>query len=238
MPEEDSAADGYRSFVGPADQYDLIGAAQFALLYALGLRAHHRLLDIGCGSRRAGRMLIAYLESCRYVGVEPEQWLIDQAIEHEIGHGMIAIKQPRFDHSSDFSLDHLGHFDFVLAQGVATNTGPVLLPALLAAIKQTLEPDGLATVTVIHPDSGDTDALPVAIDNQSSPAWRYPGCYRYERAEIAEVVSAAGLAGEPIAWHHPRHTWWLLAHHADGLPPAAYRDQLTGPTLAGTMATN
>lgn len=177
MVEEESAADGYRSFVGPADQYDLIGAAQFALLYALGLRAHHRLLDIGCGSLRAGRMLIAYLEPRRYVGVEPEQWLIDQAVEREIGQSMIAIKQPRFDDSSDFKLGHLGQFDFVLVQGVATNTGPALLPALLAAIKTTLGRDGLAAITAIHPDSGDTDALPVEISDASVPAWRYPGCY-------------------------------------------------------------
>lgn len=60
----------YRSYVGPADQYDLIGAAQFALLYALGLREYHRLLDIGCGSLRAGRMLISYLNSGGYTGVE------------------------------------------------------------------------------------------------------------------------------------------------------------------------
>jgi cyclopropane fatty-acyl-phospholipid synthase-like methyltransferase len=233
MAEKESTQ-GYRSFVGPADQYDLIGAAQFALLYALGLRAHHRLLDIGCGSLRAGRMLIAYLEPRRYVGVEPEQWLIDQAIEHEIGLGMIAIKQPLFDQSSNFSLDHLGLFDFVLAQGVATNTGPTMLPTLLAAIEQALNRDGLAAITVIHPDSGDPDALQVEIDDQSAPAWRYPGCYSYPRDGIAKVISAAGLAGITIAWHHPRHTWWLLAHHADRLPPPAFRDQLTGPTLAST----
>ncbi|MGH2910543.1 MAG: methyltransferase [Solirubrobacteraceae bacterium] len=234
MSDEESRG-GYRSFVGPADQYDLIGAAQFALLYALGLRAHHRLLDVGCGSLRAGRMLIAYLEPGRYVGVEPEHWFIEEAIEREIGRDMVAIKQPRFDHSSDFSLDHLGRFDFVLAQGVATNTGPTLLPALLAAVEQTLECDGLAAITVIHSDSGDSDALAVEIDDES--ARRYPGCYSYRRDAIAQIVAAAGLAGEPIAWHHPRHTWWLLAHHTERLPPASYREKLTGPTLSKTTTT-
>ena len=62
----------YRSYVGPTHQYDLIGAAQFALLYALGLREHHRLLDIGCGSLRAGRMLISYLAPGGYTGVDPQ----------------------------------------------------------------------------------------------------------------------------------------------------------------------
>lgn len=57
-------------FTGPAEQYDLIGATQFALLYVLRLREHHRLLDIGCGSLRAGRMLISYLRPGGYTGVD------------------------------------------------------------------------------------------------------------------------------------------------------------------------
>ena len=236
MPADASAPDGYKGFVGPADQYDLIGAAQFALLYALGLRAHHRLLDIGCGSLRAGRMLIAYLDPERYVGVDPNQWLIEQAIEHEIGHSMIAIKRPRFDPDAAFSLSHLGRFDFVLAQGIATNTGPALLPALLAAFGQTLAPGGLGAVTVIHPDSGDRDALPVELDDQAAPAWRYPGCYSYTRPAIADAVTAAGLAGRPIGWHHPRHTWWLLPQSAEQLPPASFCAALDGATLADAEA--
>lgn len=95
----------------------------------------------------------------------------------------------------------------------------------------------MAAITVIHSNSGDSDALPVEIDDQSAPAWRYPGCYSYQRDAIAQAVSSAGLAGEPIAWHHPRHTWWLLAQDRDRLPSAYYRDQLTGPTLADTTTT-
>src|SRR5579875_1380257 len=111
MQTDGRESDDHRSFVGPADQYDLIGAGQFALLYALGLRAHHRLLDIGCGSLRAGRMLIAYLEPERYVGVEPNRWLIDAALRRELGEGIIALKRPRFDANAEFALAHLGRFD-------------------------------------------------------------------------------------------------------------------------------
>ena len=121
---ESSGGTDYRAFVGPANQYDVIGAAQFALLFALGLREHHRLLDIGCGSLRAGRMLIPYLATDGYVGVDPNAWLIDAAIEDQIGRDIVKVKRPAFDDSDDFSLEHLGRFDYVLAQGVATNTGP------------------------------------------------------------------------------------------------------------------
>ena len=45
----------YRAYVGPPEQYDLMGATQFNLLCSLGLREWHRVLDfrlrgIACGS--------------------------------------------------------------------------------------------------------------------------------------------------------------------------------------------
>lgn len=66
----------YRAWVGPPEEYDLIGALQTSLLLAAGLEEKHRLCDVGCGSLRAGRMLIPYLRTGNYFGVEPEQWLV------------------------------------------------------------------------------------------------------------------------------------------------------------------
>lgn len=183
MPGRGDQQEDYRSYVGPADQYDLIGAAQFALLYALGLREHHRLLDVGCGSLRAGRMLISYQNPGGYTGV-------------------------------------------------ATNTGPALLPRLLQAIAQTVKPTGIAAVTFAHPGTGDATALEVQIDDQNAPAWRYPGCYSYARSAIADAIASAGLHGQTIGWYHPRHQWWLMTPHADGFPPQAFLAALAGPTLA------
>ena len=40
----------YRAYIGPPLQYDFMGATQFRLLCSLGLRAHHQVLDLGCGS--------------------------------------------------------------------------------------------------------------------------------------------------------------------------------------------
>ncbi len=222
----------YRAFVGPAEQYDLIGAGQFALLYSLGLRDHHRLLDIGCGSLRAGRMLISYLRPGGYTGVEPNRWLIDDAVDRELGRDILAVKQPTFDKTDDFSLEHLGRFDFVLAQGVATNTGPSLLRPLLGAIAQTLAPAGIAAATFIHPGTGDDSALQVQINDHKAPAWRYPGCYSYTRSAIAEAITASGLRAQPIGWYHPRHQWWLMSRDVNGLPPPAFLATLLGTTIA------
>lgn len=229
---ESSENAAYRAYVGPADQYDLIGGAQFALLFALGLREQDRLLDIGCGSLRGGRLLIPYLAPGGYVGVEPERWLIDAAIDQEIGRDILTVKRPVFDHSDDFSLGHLGQFDYVLAQGIATNTGPSLLRRLLDAIASTLKNDGVAAVTIIHPGTGDQDALQVDLEDHGSPAWRYPGCYSYDRTQVAEAITDAGLVGRPIGWFHPRHQWWLLARSRQALPPDQFLEMLSGNSLA------
>jgi hypothetical protein len=53
----------YMAYVGPASQYDLMAASQFALLTTLGLRDTNKVLDFGCGSLRLGRLLIPYLAS-------------------------------------------------------------------------------------------------------------------------------------------------------------------------------
>src|SRR5260370_6583473 len=46
----------YRAYVGLPDDYDLSAAGAFQLLRLLGLRQHHRLVDVGCGSLRCRRL--------------------------------------------------------------------------------------------------------------------------------------------------------------------------------------
>ena len=65
--------DHYRAFVGPAWRYDLLAALQFQAMTSLGLREYHSLLDVGCGSLRAGRLFIPYLLPGRHFGIEPNR---------------------------------------------------------------------------------------------------------------------------------------------------------------------
>lgn len=85
-----AGSDNYRAYVGPPAQFDFMGATQFALLFALGLREEHKLLDIGCGSLRAGRFLLHYLLPEKYHAVEPNSWTWKTAIEEEIGSDVLA----------------------------------------------------------------------------------------------------------------------------------------------------
>jgi hypothetical protein len=95
----------YSSFVGPTRQWDFMGATQFRLLTTLGLRENHRVLDIGCGSLRAGRLFIPYLNPGCYCGIEPNMWLVEDAVGSEIGPELIARKKVRFSKSKKFEAD-------------------------------------------------------------------------------------------------------------------------------------
>lgn len=117
----------YRAYVGKPEEWDLVASRQVTLLLAAGLRDTHRLVDVGCGSLRAGRMLIPYLRPERYFGVEPNRWLVEKGIEHELGRDLVEIKRPTFRFVDDFSLSAFGvSFDFALAHSVFRTLTPTL----------------------------------------------------------------------------------------------------------------
>jgi SAM-dependent methyltransferase len=212
----------YRAFVGPPDQYDLMGATQFSLLYALGLRSDHRLLDIGCGSLRAGRLFIAYLRPGGYAGLEPNKWLVDEAIEKELGRDVLDLKTPTFVHNEQFDISGLGVFDFIVAQSIASHTGPSMTRRLLRSIREGLTPSGTAVVTFMHSRR---------VDN-ATEGWSYPDCVLYRRKTIDSWIRGAGLKGVPIAWFHPRQSWWLIVPEGAEIPPRLFRGAVSGETLA------
>lgn len=216
------ASDHYAAYVGPPEHYDFMGATQFSLLCSLGLREHHRVLDFGCGSLRAGRLLIPYLSPGNYFGVEPNAWLVDDGIERQLGASILDIKRPTFSNSDGFEGDVFGtDFDFIVAQSIFSHSGPSLTGRALASFERALKPDGLCTVTFRE---GDED---------TPEGWFYTGqtkrgTVRYRRALIEELIRGAGLKGVPLPWYHPRQTWWLLGRQ---LPPSGEIAQLRGVVL-------
>lgn len=194
-------AEQYRAFVGPPGEYDLIAALSFSLLTALGLRQHHRLLDVGCGSLRVGRLLIPYLNRGGYVGIEPQGWLVQEGVEREIGADLVRIKAPVF-HIADSTagLPPAAPFDFALAQSVFSHTGTDLLERWMREIAALLAPAGVLAATY----------LPAAKDSRAT-GWIYPGCVCYRPATLQAVARSCGLTALDLDWRHPRQQWVLLA---------------------------
>ena len=211
----------YMAFVGPPTQYDFMGATQFRLLCTLGLRENHSLLDFGCGSLRAGRLFLSYLDVGRYFGIEPYKWLIEDAINNQVGKDLIALKKPRFDHNSDFITNVFSQqFDFILAQSIFSHAGSDLISTALRNFNESLKPNGLIAATFIE-----------GVSDFDGSGWVYPGCVKYLRSTIERFAKEADLFVIRLPWYHPRQTWYLLARDRHRLPSKAMLRHLSGAVL-------
>jgi SAM-dependent methyltransferase len=180
----------YRAFVGPADTYDLSGASQFNLLTLCGLRDTQSLLDIGCGSLRAGRLFIAYLQPGGYFGIEPEKWLVEAAIQKEIGQDLITIKKPTFDHNRNFNLTVFQRqFDFLLANSIFSHAPPTQTQTCLQAAQQVMKPESYFLATVVL---GATD--------HNGSNWVYPERVTCKIETLNEWAIEYGLTCELLDW--------------------------------------
>jgi len=107
---------GHRQYVG--DRWNSLGQLQLDFLINRGLRPEHVLLDVGCGSLRAGVRLIPYLAAGNYMGVDPNKALLDAGIQVELGR-LYQEKQPEFLVTDAFEFARLSKRpDFAICQAV------------------------------------------------------------------------------------------------------------------------
>jgi len=190
----------YRAYVGPPQDYDLVSAMVFNLLTILGCRQHHKVLDVGCGSLRNGRLLIPYLNKGNYTGIEPNKWLIEDGINYELGRGQVAIKSPLLFEGS--SADVLGvdeMFDFAFAQSIFSHCGLDLIEQWLREVHPHLNEDGVFAATFIK---GEQD-----FDGEG---WVYPGCVSFRPKTLGNLARKLGYEFKELDWWHPRQTWCLF----------------------------
>lgn len=219
-----AGADHYRAYVGPPDRFDFIGASQFALLFTLGLRDHHAVLDFGCGSLRLGRLLIPYLRPNRYFGIDPNSWLIEDGLLRELGRSALRAKQPAFSYNDDFRCDVFERqFDFIVAQSILTHCGRDLSQRLLREMAKALVPSGIIVFSVI-------EATTHAPESQDI-GWVYPACVAYRQETFLAWCNEAGLAAKRLAWYHPGAVWYIAAHDPARIPTSREMPALTGSVL-------
>jgi SAM-dependent methyltransferase len=191
----------YRAYVGPPKDYDLVSAMVFNLLTSIGLRQHHRVLDIGCGSLRVGRLLIPYLNPGNYFGVEPNKWLVDDGITNELGRDLIKIKDPTFSFGTSLEeFEKPLDLDFAIAQSIFSHCGKDLIKGWLSQVSFHLKDDGALVATFLIADK-DYDGC----------GWIYPGCVNYNTDTMAEIASECDLQFDVLDWTHPRQTWALFS---------------------------
>lgn len=197
------SAASHRRYVGDPETYDTTAALQFSLLTLLGLREHHTLLDVGCGSLRAGRLFITYLSQGNYYGIEPNRQIVQEGIEKETGRDLIALKQPTFSYNADFQATHFDtRFDYVLAHSIFSHASCAQVCRCLGEVKKVTKPNAIVVATFRE---GET--------NYKGDKWVYPDTITYTAEYIQALVAQQGLASQLLRQYpHPRSQTWFLAY--------------------------
>jgi len=198
----------YRAFIGATQTYDIFAHMQFSLMTLLGLRQEHTLLDIGCGSLRAGKLFLVYLLADRYFGIEPEQWLVEEGIEKEIGRELAERKRPRFRYSAEFPCASFGvQFDFIIAQSIFSHASEAQIRKCLAEACASMKATSMFAASFVEGD-----------EDYAGSEWVYPGTIRYRAETIRRFASEAGLDCRRLDWFHIGGQAWFV-FFVPGLDP-------------------
>ncbi|MER7760206.1 class I SAM-dependent methyltransferase [Streptomyces sp. NPDC097619] len=125
------------------DRWLALGEMQFDYLLRHGLEPGKRMLDIGCGNLRAGRLFIDYLNPGHYYGIDISPEILISAKETLASYGLQA-KVPHLTLTKNLTLDFLpdGHFDVVHAHSVFSHSPVEVIDECLAHVGRILAPGG------------------------------------------------------------------------------------------------
>jgi SAM-dependent methyltransferase len=174
-------------------RWDEIGSLQFTFLKRQGLLPHHALLDIGCGTLRAGRHFIRYLEPGRYTGTDMSAKALEFA-ERLLAAEALREKRPALilNETGDLRFANLaGRFDFLLAHSVFTHLPESVLEEAFANVHKVMNRGATFFFTISEGERG-----------------RRPGHknIRYPRSTLERIVESHGFELRSYAdlYPHPK----------------------------------
>jgi SAM-dependent methyltransferase len=124
------------------------GQMQFDYLLAHGLEPGMRVLEIGCGNLRAGRLLVDYLEAGNYYGIDISPAILLAALDTVTAYDL-QTKLPRLTFVQNLKLDFLPHdaFDVVHAHSVFSHSPIEVINECLRHVGRIMTPTGFFDFT-------------------------------------------------------------------------------------------
>jgi SAM-dependent methyltransferase len=137
-----------------------IGQLQFDYLTAHGLKPGDRMLEIGCGNLRAGRLFIDYLDAGNYYGIDISPDILIAAADTVAEFGLQA-KLPHLTLVKDMGLTFLpgGYFTVVHAHSVFSHSPIEVIDECLASVRRVMAPDGFFDFTFDRTDGAEHHVL-------------------------------------------------------------------------------
>jgi hypothetical protein len=185
---------GHRDYVG--GMWEEIGRLQFDFMLAQGLRPEDVLLDIGCGSLRAGVLLVPYLNKGNYLGIEKEQLLLECGVAEELGATLCREKEPELVVSADFEFSKFSKCpNFAIAQSLFTHLVPEMVESCLEKLGEFVKPSCRFFATFFE-----------AQQNKENPSASHDHLnFHYTRQQMEAFGEKFNWSPRYIGnWRHPR----------------------------------
>ncbi|MCH8815866.1 MAG: hypothetical protein IH957_12385 [Chloroflexi bacterium] len=190
-------AKAHRGYVG--GMWEEIGKVQIDFMVGQGLQPDDVFVDVACGSLRAGRHFISYLDSANYLGLDHNRWLIEAGLKHEIPKQVRKEKGPEFVVSNTFEFDKFTKRPKLgLAQSLFSHLTSDDIHLCLANLKETMEPGGRFFATFVP-----KGFLPSEYENPTKSDDKL--AFEYDAEDVLKIGREIGWQARYIGdWGHPR----------------------------------
>lgn len=158
-------------------QYDIVGNTQLEFLKLEGCLPESTVGEVGCGCLCGGHKIIGYLNSGNYIGIDPNKWLIDAALEE---YPVLKTKNPKFFFNDDFSIPE--PVDYVISHSILSHAAHWQLAQFFNNLKKSMKPLSkiIASIRLAENDSKDE-------------TWQYPGVSYFSWDTVKETGKKIGF---------------------------------------------
>jgi cyclopropane fatty-acyl-phospholipid synthase-like methyltransferase len=183
---------------------EVSGQLQLELLKREGCNPNSYVLEFGCGHLHLGVPLIQFLETGHYVGVDPNEWIRQHAMEKPKVRNLVEEKQARFFTRDDFDASDAGSkFDYIFSHSVLSHAAHWQLDQYLRNASNVLKEDGciLSSIRLAEGNDFGSAGTPDKEDSMDEE-WVYPGVSWFKKSTIEQSARKLGLS----AVHKPEYT--------------------------------
>jgi SAM-dependent methyltransferase len=180
------------------------GRAQLDFLIAHGLLPRHTLLDVGCGSFRAGVHFVDYVDEGNYYGIDANLSVLQAGYDHELSEPQrLRLPERNLRANDRFDADFGVQFDYAIAQSVFSHVSLNHVRLCLYRLARVMRPGGLFYATFF--EQGATRPVDhIWRASQARPRFTERNVFWYYRSDLEWAASFAPWRTRYIGdWGHP-----------------------------------
>ncbi len=165
------------------------GRVQLGLLLLEGLQKEDFVLEIGAGALMSSIPIMSFLEMGHYIGIEPNQWLMNASLKIPENREVVEKKKPTFLPNTDFDASSLGiTFDYIFAHSIMSHAAEWQLPLFLKNCAKVLKEGGKVVFSIRLTEANGYGCEGADQETHASE-WQYPGCSFFDKTTVEREAS-------------------------------------------------